>query len=73
MSTEYSFSVHRRQRGVYLASWLENVNGTEEWDAFATEAAAKRWCAEAVERKRLPWIENRPGLWFADLQIEDGS
>lgn len=70
MEVQHLFSVMKRRRGIYLAEWSESEWGTSDHDAFPTEAEAKRWCAAKIERKRLPWREDNPGiLWFAEVII----
>lgn len=76
-TTTYSFSITQRARGIWLANWSEDRDGEEGWDAFSTLAAAKRWCADKIDRRRLPWEDNSlPGYWpmfYAQVQIPDGE
>lgn len=71
------FNVHRawimqRFRGVWLANVSDDFNGDETFDAFPNLAAAKRWCAEACGRKRLPWTvpSERDPAWRAAIRGE---
>lgn len=57
--------VTQRARGVYLAS-VSVEDADTEWDAFPTEAKAKRWCAKTLDRHRLPWVSaSKPGYYPA--------
>lgn len=70
-------TITQRARGVYLASASENRDGLEEWEAFSTVAAAKRWCAKWCGVDRLCWEERRrdghwPG-WFAEHGVTEAD
>lgn len=65
----YRAWIMQRARGVYLAHCSEDQHGTEEWDAFPTEQAARRWCSEWCQRSRLPWVQEE-GRLFAEVRGE---
>jgi hypothetical protein len=67
----YTFSVSKRERGVYLAewSWDSEDGGQEGYDAFSTEAKAKSYCATVVGRGRLRWENPSSGYWRAAVEV----
>lgn len=59
--------IGQRARGVYLAHVSCDQGDVDSWDAFPTEADAKRWAAAEVGRKRLPWERADDG----SLRVEE--
>lgn len=50
----FSATVMKRARGVWLVDFTNHETGDLEYDAFATEAKAKRWANEQANQ-RLTW------------------
>lgn len=73
MDRTYRINVYitHMRRGIWLCQGKEDQDGTEEWDAYGTFAAAKRWCANYCGVERLSWKEYAPRCFSAYVDLTD--
>lgn len=58
----FSGGVMRRARGVWLADVTNHDTGDQEFDAFPTEAAARRWVRDYMgDDVRVVWTQMEGG------------